>query len=123
MNTPNTKAVLDLLAVIHRDGGHHTGNVGIEQSCKDASKKILQYYIKEESMNQAKQEQITMADLTQTLKADQVPATVVPLGVPSEGEDKSGVSEDSGTSQEPTSGTPTLEERIAAAKAKIAANK
>lgn len=28
--------LLNLLARIHRDGGHHTGKVGLEQSCKDA---------------------------------------------------------------------------------------
>lgn len=26
----------DILAIIHRDGGHHTADVGIEQSVKDA---------------------------------------------------------------------------------------
>jgi len=30
------KAARDLLAVIHRDGGHHTGKVGFVQSCEDA---------------------------------------------------------------------------------------
>jgi len=29
-------ALLELLAVIHRDGGHHTQAVGLEQSCADA---------------------------------------------------------------------------------------
>lgn len=29
-------AARDLLAVIHRDGGHHTDDVGFVQSCKDA---------------------------------------------------------------------------------------
>ncbi len=29
-------AICDLLAVIHRDGGQHTGEVGMVQSCKDA---------------------------------------------------------------------------------------
>ena len=29
-------AICDLLAVIHRDGGQHTGEVGTVQSCKDA---------------------------------------------------------------------------------------
>lgn len=28
--------LLDLLAIIHRDGGHHTAEVGLEQSVKDA---------------------------------------------------------------------------------------
>ena len=27
----------NLLAVMHRDGGHHTAEVGFEQSCKDAA--------------------------------------------------------------------------------------
>ena len=30
------KALLNLLAVIHRDGGHHTDEVGLLQSIKDA---------------------------------------------------------------------------------------
>ena len=30
------KAARDLLAVIHCDGGHHTGKVGFVQSCEDA---------------------------------------------------------------------------------------
>jgi len=29
-------AIGNLLARIHRDGGHHTERVGLEQSCKDA---------------------------------------------------------------------------------------
>lgn len=32
------RAVLNLLAVIHGDGGQHTGKVGLIQSCKDAEK-------------------------------------------------------------------------------------
>jgi hypothetical protein len=28
--------LLNLLAVIHRDGGHHTSEVGVEQSVEDA---------------------------------------------------------------------------------------
>jgi hypothetical protein len=31
-------AVRDLLAIIHRDGGHHTEEVGFIQSCKDAER-------------------------------------------------------------------------------------
>lgn len=31
----------DLLAVIHRDGGHHTGKVGYEQSCRDATDVVV----------------------------------------------------------------------------------
>lgn len=31
----------NLLAVIHRDGGHHTHREGFEQSCKDAEKVVL----------------------------------------------------------------------------------
>ena len=29
-------AAKGLLAVMHRDGGHHTGNVGFAKSCQDA---------------------------------------------------------------------------------------
>ncbi|CAB4173791.1 hypothetical protein UFOVP1138_21 [uncultured Caudovirales phage] len=32
--------LLSLLAIIHRDGGHHTGDVGIEQSVNDAYDEI-----------------------------------------------------------------------------------
>ena len=33
--------LLNLLAVIHRDGGHHTDAVGTERSCLDAEKRLL----------------------------------------------------------------------------------
>ena len=36
------KAALDLLAVIHRDGGQHTGEVGFVQACKDAESVVYQ---------------------------------------------------------------------------------
>ena len=36
---PN-QGVLDLLATIHRDGGHHTEAVGLEQSVKDAMRLV-----------------------------------------------------------------------------------
>jgi hypothetical protein len=32
----------NLLAVIHRDGGHHTGSVGFARSCADAEAAVLQ---------------------------------------------------------------------------------
>jgi len=32
----NTRCLLDLLAIIHRDGGHYTEKHGIEKSAKDA---------------------------------------------------------------------------------------
>ena len=35
------RAALDLLAVIHRDGGQHTGEVGFVQACKDAEAVVL----------------------------------------------------------------------------------
>ena len=35
-------ATCDLLAVIHRDGGQHTGEVGTVQSCKDAEPVVRQ---------------------------------------------------------------------------------
>ncbi len=35
-------ATCDLLAVIHRDGGQHTGEVGTVQSCKDAEAVVCQ---------------------------------------------------------------------------------
>ena len=34
-------AICDLLAVIHRDNGSHTGMVGLHQSCKDAESVVL----------------------------------------------------------------------------------
>jgi hypothetical protein len=33
---PDNRHLLNLLAIIHRDGGHHTAEVGLEQSVKDA---------------------------------------------------------------------------------------
>jgi len=33
--------LLDLLAVLHRDGGHYTANHGIEKSIKEAKIKYL----------------------------------------------------------------------------------
>jgi hypothetical protein len=35
-------AAANLLAVIHRDGGHHTGSVGFARSCADAEAAVLQ---------------------------------------------------------------------------------
>ena len=35
-------AICDLLAVIHRDNGSHTGMVGIHQSCKDAESVVCE---------------------------------------------------------------------------------
>jgi len=34
----------ELLAVIHRDGGHHTDARGIDISCLDAQEKVRQYH-------------------------------------------------------------------------------
>ena len=39
----------NLLAIIHRDGGHHTNKVGLEQSCKDAVEVVGNLRITEES--------------------------------------------------------------------------
>jgi len=36
--------LLNLLAVIHRDGGHHTAAVGVAQSCCDAAARVLAAY-------------------------------------------------------------------------------
>ena len=39
--SPNYKMMLlNLLAVIHRDGGHHTMRVGLDQSVREASAKV-----------------------------------------------------------------------------------
>jgi hypothetical protein len=45
------KLLCDLLAVIHRDGGHHTHEVGLAQSAKDAANILqrLQYLVSEVS--------------------------------------------------------------------------
>ena len=40
--TTSFAATCDLLAVIHRDGGQHTGEVGTVQSCKDAEPVVRQ---------------------------------------------------------------------------------
>lgn len=36
----NTKLLRDMLAVVHRDGGHYTEKYGIEKSAEDALKII-----------------------------------------------------------------------------------
>ena len=41
-NAVNCRAMADLLATIHRDGGHHAAMVGIAQSCKDAEHVVLE---------------------------------------------------------------------------------
>lgn len=38
------KMLRELLAVIHRDGGHHTNNVGLKQSWKDAMQRVSDAY-------------------------------------------------------------------------------
>lgn len=48
---PEFAAALDLLAVLHRDGGHHTYEVGFIQSCKDAADKCLPLLQKEDHPN------------------------------------------------------------------------
>jgi hypothetical protein len=35
------EALMNLLARIHRDGGHHTSAVGVEQSALDADAKVV----------------------------------------------------------------------------------
>lgn len=37
----DSEMLLNLLAVIHRDGGHHVEEVGLEQACEDAQ---AEYY-------------------------------------------------------------------------------
>ena len=36
--------VYDLLAVVHRDGGHHTEEVGLAQSCSDAREVFYEFF-------------------------------------------------------------------------------
>ena len=36
LDTKTTQHLRDLLAIIHRDGGHHTDEVGLEKSIEDA---------------------------------------------------------------------------------------
>ena len=38
----NTQLLRDLLAIMHRDGGHHTCEVGIEKSVRDAEEVFWQ---------------------------------------------------------------------------------
>ena len=40
-NAADCKAMANLLAIIHRDGGHYTSIVGLAQSCKDAEAFVL----------------------------------------------------------------------------------
>ena len=39
---------MNLLAVIHRDGGHHTTKVGFKKSCTDAEDVVLRLLHKED---------------------------------------------------------------------------
>lgn len=39
-NGTNTERLKNLLAVIHRDGGHYVLNHGLEKACKDAETKV-----------------------------------------------------------------------------------
>ena len=42
MNKPNYKNLLmNLLAVIHRDGGHYVDKHGVVKACSDAEEKVL----------------------------------------------------------------------------------
>lgn len=45
------EATCDLLAVIHRDGGQHTGEVGTVQSCKDAEAVVQKLLYKTEDQS------------------------------------------------------------------------
>lgn len=38
---PEAQSVLDLLAVLHRDGGHYTAEHGVEKSAADAMAEVL----------------------------------------------------------------------------------
>jgi len=44
----------DLLAVIHRDGGHHTANVGLDQSMTDARVKVNKWKFQSRELAEAK---------------------------------------------------------------------
>lgn len=59
------KEVLELLAVIHRDGGHHTDAVGIEASIQDAIKKFY-----DETSNREPQEVLDIWAENETLKKE-----------------------------------------------------
>lgn len=41
----------NLLARIHRDGGHHTAEHGLEKSCSDAQEKVLRWLAADDDAN------------------------------------------------------------------------
>ena len=45
------RLLLSLLARCHRDGGHHTGEVGLEQSVVDADEKVADAYARLEAID------------------------------------------------------------------------
>lgn len=50
------RPALNLLAVMHRDGGHHTAEVGFEQSCKDAEEVRHQFVVAVDAARQEERE-------------------------------------------------------------------
>ena len=45
-NMQNSRSLLNLLAIIHRDGGHYTEEHGIEKSVKDAMLIVAELIVK-----------------------------------------------------------------------------
>ncbi len=59
------QSMLDLLAVIHCDGGHHTEAVGIEQSIKDAQDAVCTLKIRLAQTERERASEQAMAELAQ----------------------------------------------------------
>jgi len=45
------RLLLNLLAIIHRDGGHYTGEHGVEKSVKDATQRVCDDRVYKEEIN------------------------------------------------------------------------
>ena len=64
----------NLLALIHRDGGHHSVNVGIEKSCEDAEKIILNRIRESENLHsfldsfKYENDEVTISQIRQAIK-------------------------------------------------------
>lgn len=103
MNAPKTLAVMNLLAVIHQDGGQHVHAVGLEQACKEGEAIFLKLRQEVEAMHATKQHEpeLPIGEVFQKYHDEYKKSLMPPERHP--------VSE------------MTLDEKIAAAKEKLAA--
>lgn len=71
MKTPNEIALRNLLARIHRDGGHYTDMHGVEKSAADAEAKVVEMLQSVEELKMVKAERDALKrrkTVPQTLK-------------------------------------------------------